>query len=96
MSLIQIIRRIKAFIDDAIDFDRPVFRAVVKTNAFFAVVADFRRIKIAEIALSALDALAIVQHTTGSFHLPFPPSILASPIIARLHARFKHNMRTFV
>ena len=96
LSFIQIFRGIQALVDDAIDFNRPVLRAVVKTDALLAVVADFRRIKIAEIALSALDALAVIQHTANPFHIPFPHLFLALPIIARPLGGFKHNMRTSV
>lgn len=66
--IIQIIGWVQILSNDAVDLDCAEFKRSVKTNAFLTIIANLRRIQITEIALSAFDALAIVQYATCSVH----------------------------
>lgn len=94
LFFIQIFLRIQAFINDAVDFDRTVFRAVVQADALFAVIAYFCRIQITEIAFPALNALAIVQHTAYPFHIliphPLSDSVHYTTLKYRIQARYEN------
>lgn len=68
ISVVDIITRVHAFIDDSIDLDCTVLRIIAKSNTLFTVIADLCRIKIAQIAFSAFDAFTIIEYAAGSFH----------------------------
>ena len=63
LFVVKIVVRIHRLIDDAIHFNRPVFRTfigMIQPDALSAVVANLRWIEIAHVAFATLDAHPII------------------------------------
>ena len=63
LFVVKIVVRIHRLIDDAIHFNRPVFRTfigMIQPDALSTVIANLIRIKVTHVALSALYAISII------------------------------------